>query len=283
MYWVSFTHIVNLNAIHKIPSSIVSHIKQPVELEVFNMAEKLQNYINLESKLLTTSQVSRDGIVFYVPTESQYGLWWTGGYKTWESLTVTSLNDMIQRTSSKCVISIGEWIGPVVIPLAVRNKNVSFLVFDLDSISNAELLLIKNWNNLQNINLYNYGVSNSTNFVVSYQQGDSMSSFNILKDRPQILWKKPVLDILSLSQFIEENNCVMKIDIEGHEEFLFESLIKIKPKALHLTLHLAAPHHVFYKDKENYISSSIKLANLYKTDLGSPDSWDKPFELFLHD
>lgn len=200
---------------------------------------------------------------FKVLCDSQYGFWWRNGFYEWETNTVDEVLELSKDT--RCLISIGEWIGPVVLPLASIRPDMEIYVFDIDSISNSDLLVNQRLNNFTNLHIQMMGVSNKTHFPMLNIQGDSMSSHAVLSDRKYVQWHVPVIDLRELSDLVRKENCVFKIDTEGHEEFLFNRLIELKPKGIHLSMHHSSPHHEFVINKSQYEADLLKLVNIYKT------------------
>jgi len=221
--------------------------------------------------------IEKEGFKFNVLRDSQYEEWWKSRYTTvWEPNILREIYSIKDKINSKCLVCVGEWIGPVALPLSHVFDEV--VVFDVDSISSAELRRLSTVNN-NNIKVYDIGVGVNDDFFKINIQGDSMSSTKYLPDRKQIEWLIPTVSVGKVMNLVKDKNCVLKVDIEGHEEHILKSLCDGGLKGVHLSLHLDSPHHEFVTNREEYMKNLKCLEEKYL--FKSPNPVDGPVILIM--
>lgn len=165
------------------------------------------------------------------------------------------LNFIFNNWENNCLISFGEWVGPIVLSWDkymnnhIFNKDKFIIAFDPDPVAFTNLFT--NAINKRNIHTYNYCVSNKTevlNFVALGGSGTSVGSGNF-----------PCYCINYLDLKNKYPNCHYKIDIEGYEEYLIDQIIEDSPNKMSLSIHMP-----FIKDKELFKEKLEKLEKKYK-------------------
>lgn len=142
--------------------------------------------------------------------------------KLWEPHIVNLISSFI-KNSNGSVLDIGANVGAISIPLAKKYQKTNFYLFEAHPEIYEELIINKSYNRLDNIDLYNFAISNENKQSISFYasnnfQNRGLSSLKINHDN--IDCKKIQVNCISIDKFFEKKDIkidLIKIDTQGTE------------------------------------------------------------------
>lgn len=184
-----------------------------------------------------------------------YENFWNLFVNSWEPFTLKWIKDY--SDFDKSFLDIGAWIGPTTIWSSKFYKSI--YSFEPDPISYS--YLAKNVAlNCNNVNTYNAAINSDGNDIEIFSRsglGSSMTSMSTGEKSEGFVKGFSLTEALNLYTF-----ALIKIDIEGGERFIIDSLIdnlKLNPIDMIFSL-----HGPFYKDpKKDYDYILSKLKEVY--------------------
>ena len=155
--------------------------------------------------------------------------------KLWEPHIVNLISSFIENSNGS-VLDIGANVGAISIPLAKKYQKTNFYLFEAHPEIYEELIINKSYNRLDNIELYNFAISNentqTTYFYASNNfQNRGLSSLKINHDN--IDCKKIQVNCTSIDKFFEKKDIkidLIKIDTQGTELQVLKSSSQIIKK-----------------------------------------------------
>ena len=160
--------------------------------------------------------------------------WMISNFHIWEPFTFECFRKV--SNSSKIAIDIGAWIGLTAIWLAKHFKHVICIEADKISTENLRLNLIAS--NCDNFSIYENAFYNektnlcfgSNSFKSNSTLNESMSQIKFNSDKKDDY----IVDTITLSEIIKgipiSDIGLLKIDIEGGEEFIMEDVMNFCSK-----------------------------------------------------
>jgi FkbM family methyltransferase len=178
---------------------------------------------------------------------------WKNIYNDWENDTFEVFDNNLDK--NKIFIDIGGWIGTTCIYASRYSKSVIVIEADKESFEDLKENSLINSNNIIFINkcIYNENdidiMFGSNNHIENSKLNDSTSQicFNYKKDSYKI-------KTITIQQIINENNIkpdeisLIKVDIEGGEEFILEDLYNIK--MIYNTKIYVSFHYDWWRNKD---------------------------------
>jgi len=170
--------------------------------------------------------------VFKYQCSSIHHPWLQPNIPTWEPDTL----EFVAKKKNKCLISFGEWVGIVVIPVADSYEKI--FTFEPDPLANFELRRNVRLNGLEHkIHVFNECISLTGGVVKLRGLGNSGS--HPTSDEVKHLGDTGVdfvADCISIVDILK-TDCTYKIDVEAAELHLFDAIAANPPNRLHLSVH----------------------------------------------
>ena len=151
--------------------------------------------------------------------------------------------------NKKCILDVGAHIGLMSIPSSFYlNKSGKIFCFEPSKINKKYLIKHINLNKINNIEVYNYFVSNKNDSKVTFYEKEIPSGLNsalVIKNKKS--FTNSVVETITLDSFVNNKKLkpdVIKIDVEGYEYFVIEGarqLIKKFKPIIFLSVH---PNHL---------------------------------------
>jgi FkbM family methyltransferase len=166
----------------------------------------------------------------------------------------------LKESKKNCLVSFGEWIGPIAMYWMHINKKHYVTAFEPDP-----LAFVHMYNNLKfygkNVQLENMCVNENGGSVFFETSGLSVS--RMTSDQG---YKVNCISYERLYELKINDDCLFKIDVEGYEEYLIEHLIKFPPPELSFSYH---PQNM--KDSASFLEKLEILKKNYSTCRASED------------
>jgi len=205
---------------------------------------------------METEKVLIGGTEFTVlpVTVRKHGLWHRINLGAWEAHTI----NFVKNNTGKVFFDIGAWIGPITLLASTRFEKV--IAFEPSKEAAKALRKNIKLNGIKNVTVVNKAMHNylgEADFGYNGNLGfeSSRSSLNFRSEesyKVKTITLKEAIKRYGKPDFI-------KIDIEGGEEYVIDSIIEQVPKCLSLSL-----HPKLINDFEVFI---VKLAKFTKSPL----------------
>ena len=170
----------------------------------------------------------------------------------WETCHLSEI-DALPPEGSKCMVSFGEWRGPIASYWMATKGNNNVVAFDPDPLSYSRLAS----------NMITYGVF-PLNMCVN-NDGESLntemydaSGSRVVKETGKHLF--PVKCVPYHTLLSEYPDCFYKIDIEGYEHLLIDKLLERPPPYLSLSIHNLT---MYIPDQPSFFAKLAQLAGKY--------------------
>jgi FkbM family methyltransferase len=179
---------------------------------------------------------------------------------------------------NKTFIDIGAHTGMYSLMAAKINKNLVIMSFEPNFLAFSRLIMHVKINNIKNIQLLNFAVSNTKNNLNlnwSNPKGFGwISSGGHVSDHDVVHTYNSIVRCLTLDSLIIENPAFIKIDVEGHELNVIEGAINTIQKSFPDILiesfnednckkvsKLLGPKYHFFKilEKEKYLQKTYEI------------------------
>jgi len=180
---------------------------------------------------------------------------WKNIYATWEQEKFDVFNRYLSQ--DKIFIDIGAWIGTTSMYGSRKSKHVYSVEADSQSVSEFEYNMKNNCS--ANYTLVNRAIYNIDNIDVKFGKNKFLNGSKMNDSTSQIYSENESSDefynvtTISLERLIEKyainpnDVSLIKVDIEGGEEFIFQHLYDIKMR-YHIPLYISF-HHSWWKNK----------------------------------
>lgn len=193
------------------------------------------------------------GTTIKVPSNTQNAGWFKHCYQDWENETFSSIKKYINP--SKYFLDIGSWNGAISLFAGQLCKGVICIEADTDSIK--ELKENLEYNNISEIYIYNNAIYN-VNTTVKFGTNQYNNSWNQLNLSTSQIQKDELPSNLSyqiqtitykdiFEKHPRETIGLIKIDIEGSEEYILEDTVDLA-KSIPVLLSL---HYTWWKNPNN--------------------------------
>jgi FkbM family methyltransferase len=205
--------------------------------------------------------VKKRDITFYVKdVPSQVGVWdeldwWKTRYTDWENETFDVFDKYLDKT--KTFIDIGGWIGTTCIYASKKSKDVFVVEADKYSIQKLTDNCNQNCDNVTVINRAIYKTDEEEIFFGT----NKTSSVSIFNDSTSQIYESDddmtrgqcyPIKTITINSLIKQYNIhdvsLIKVDIEGGEEFILDDLYHVKLE-LGTKIYVSF-HYSWWKDKD---------------------------------
>lgn len=258
------------------------HIPWYIKNNIYNT---YSNYMLYNNKPISTTgivfsqyisdkffKVNKNNELFFINNNDVNINFWKNHYSCWENETFEIFDRYLDK--NKIFIDIGAWIGTTTM-YGSRNSKFVYSI-DADKLSFKDLIYNCEQNCENNYKLYNNAIYNKDNidikfgknlFLVNSKLNDSTSQIYSEKDNDNDLNDAYYIKTITLKTILDENNIkpgdisLIKVDIEGGEEFILNELIEIN-KIYNSKLYVSF-HYSWWKDKNldrfDFLSKNQKL------------------------
>lgn len=161
--------------------------------------------------------------------------------------------DILKNSKKKCLITFGEWIGPIAMFWLSVHQDRPVLAFEPDPIAFTRLFNNMNFYPSKSVTIKNMCVNKNGSQVNIQVAGESDSRIEKEGGRQ---FKVNCISYNELYFAYAKNDCFWKIDTEGAEEHFIEQIIENPPNALSFSIH---PQFM-----NNSVKFAPKLENLKK-------------------
>jgi FkbM family methyltransferase len=248
---------------------------------LINIYDNYQNYINIESisSIAITIREYVEENFYKINKNNEYFFinkdkndpnlnFWLNIYNNWENETFQVFDNYLDK--NKIFIDIGGWIGTTCIYGSRKSKHVYVVEADKESfsylISNTKL----NNKNITCINKAIYNKSNlellfgKNNFLENSKLNDSTSQLYIDSSSNDCYKINTITihDIFDQYQINQNEISLIKVDIEGGEEYILNDLFEIY-SSYHIPMYISF-HYSWWKNKDldrfTFLSSNHKYS-----------------------
>jgi len=148
--------------------------------------------------------------------------------ETWER----SHLDRLKKSPRKCLVSFGEWLGPIAIFWLHIHSKHTVIAFEPNPLTFSGLYANMKYSDKSRYLLEHKCVNtDGKSSTIESTQYNSMTKIN------QGSYKVDCISYKSLYEIYQDQDCVFKIDVEGYEENLMDDILKFPPNELSLSLH----------------------------------------------
>jgi FkbM family methyltransferase len=273
--------INNNNNIRVAGNFTAKHLPWYTEHDIHNVYEKYMNSINTTSistisKIITSYtenkylKIYRNKELFLIENnESNPNLFfWKNIYSQWENETFEIFDKYLSK--DKIFIDIGGWIGTTSMYGSRKSKHVYSIEADNKSINDMMNNLKINCTN--NYTLINNAIFNIDNIKIKFGKNIHLENSKMNDSTSQIYSDDTITNEYYLAETITIKNIIekyqintseisiIKVDIEGGEEYILNDLFDIHIK-YNVPLYISF-HYSWWKDKNldrfDFLSSNIK-------------------------
>jgi FkbM family methyltransferase len=271
----------NNNNIRVAGNFTAKHLPWYTEHDIHNVYEKYMNSINTTSistisKIITSYtenkylKIYRNKELFLIENnESNQNLFfWKNIYSQWENETFEIFDKYLSK--DKIYINIGGWIGTTSMYGSRKSKHVYSIEADNKSLNDMMTNLKINCTN--NYTLINNAIFNIDNIKVKFGKNIHFENSKMNDSTSQIYSDDTITNEYYLAETITIKNIIekyqintseislIKVDIEGGEEYILNDLFDIHIK-YNIPLYISF-HYSWWKDKNldrfDFLSSNIK-------------------------
>ena len=179
---------------------------------------------------------SKNNTTFNVVSDGQNDEFWTKYFDNWEQSTFDTFDKFINP--NKYMIDFGTWIGPTVLYNVSKFKKV--IGVEADKLSYNSIcanIQANNWNENQ-VKIINKAMYKCTGFVnfgknqflQNSRENDSTSQIYDSSTETNNSYQIPsisVFDLLNQENISPSDIALIKVDIEGGEEFILQDLLQL--------------------------------------------------------
>lgn len=232
----------------------------------YNISTNSKNILkNIENNYL---QIYKNNETFFIKNEnSNKNLdFWKNIYNNWEKETFEIFDRYLD--SNKIFIDIGGWIGATCIYGSRKSKSVIVVEADINSFKDLKENCLLNSKNIITINKAIYNVDDidmyfgSNNYLNNSQLNDSTSQihFNSTNETSYKIKTITIKKIIENYNIKSDDISLIKVDIEGGEEFILEDLYNIK-KEYNTPIYVSF-HYNWWNDKNLFRFDFLSIQNI---------------------
>jgi FkbM family methyltransferase len=212
-------------------------------------------------------QKHKNSTYFNVVLDGQNDEFWTKYFNNWEEHSF-NIFDMFAN-SNKYMLDFGTWIGPTVLYNVTKFKKVIGVEADKLSFQTiSSNIKANNWNEDQ-VKILNKAIYNESGFVsfgknLFLQNSRENDSTSQIQSKNQNSYQIPsitVSDLLVQENISPQDIALIKVDIEGGEEFILQDLLQLYID-YKIPLYISL-HYDWWKNKESIFQEP--LASLLQT------------------
>ena len=231
----------------------------------YNISTNSENILeNIENNYLKIYK--NNEIIFIKKENNNKNLdFWKNIYNNWENETFEIFDRFLDY--NKIFIDIGGWIGTTCIYGSRKSKSVIVVEADTESFKDLEENCLLNSRNIITINKAIYNVDDidisfgSNNYLNNSQLNDSTSQIQINENKNSYKIKTiTIKKILKEYNIKPDNISLIKVDIEGGEEFILEDLYNIKNE--YNTPIYVSFHYAWWNDKNLSRFDFLSIQNI---------------------
>lgn len=194
-------------------------------------------------------------------------------YGMYDEVIQSNTYNKIEINKDDTIIDIGANIG--VFTLLCLSKGAK-KIYSVEPVEKTFEVLNKNTINYNNVKIFNFGLSNFNKNAIFSSNG--WSSINSLYSNNDQKIPVTLISAESFFNYIEEENIdIMKIDVEGSEYDIFESISDkniLRVNKFIMEFHKVDGRNL--KDIHNIINRLINLGYFYNGSLWTQDDFDSP-------
>jgi FkbM family methyltransferase len=210
--------------------------------------------------------IVKNGVSFTVPpTNNHIQDWMRNHYEKWEEDTFALINRYVSK--DKLLFDIGSWVGLISIPYSYRFSSVIAVEADKESVINFRQILDKN--NITNVEIVERAVYSSSEETLFFgtnkvrNDGHNQSTSQLKQSASHSTdYQVKTIGLLDLILPRVDNVAIVKIDIEGGEEYLLNDIITLVHT--HKIPTLVSFHFGWFSDKSSLVkfSNEVQLKNI---------------------